>query len=175
MVTTSAEPRPQRIWWGIGLGTILQVISYGSILLGALAAIADEELESGPSFALGFTLVPIVCATVAFVSAHERASMATLKGMGIWLVVGLPLGLLNPIAGLSVGFTAAGAFTLRPTVLSPGKARFWAVILTAAYLLLLVFIVPEAAILAGALTPLLAIRAADIYSERAEAKREAAV
>ena len=172
MVTLSAEPSPQRLLWGIGAGTIVQIISYGSILLGALAAIAEEDLESGPAFALGFILVPVVCATVAFLSAHDRASMATLKGMGIWLVIGLPLGLFNPIVGLSVGFTASGAFTLRSTVLAPGKARAWAVVLTAVYLLALAFIVPEAAILAGAITPLLAIRAADIYTERAEARRE---
>ena len=101
-----------------------------------------------------------------------RAAMAVLKGMGIWLVLGLPLSLANPIMGLATGFTAAGVFTIRTTALRPGRARWLAVLLTAAYLLLLVAILPQAAILAGALTPLLAIRAADLYSERREALAE---
>lgn len=169
-----AEPRPERLWWAIGIGTLLQLISYGAIIVGVVAAASEEEIAAGPAFALGFLLVPAVCASVAFISRHERAPMATLKGMGLWIVVGLPLGLVNPVAGIASGFVASGAVTLRPTVLAPGRARTWAVVLTTSYLFALVLILPQAAMLAGALTPLLAVRAADIYSERAESRRDSA-
>lgn len=160
------EASTRRLWWAIAIGTVIQIVSFGSILVGALAAASEEDVAGGPAFALGFVLVPVVCATVAFASAHERAAMATLKGMGVWLVLGLSLGVLNPVVGLSTAFAASGAFTLRATVDRPGKARAVAVLLTAAYLLVLVLVLPQAALLAGAVTPLLGIRAADIYSER---------
>ena len=92
--------------------------------------------------------------------------MATLKAMGVWLVLALSLGLLNPVSGLSVAFGAAGVFTLRRPVSTTTFARSAAVVLTGMYVLLLVVILPEAGIFAGAVTPLLAVRSADIYRER---------
>ena len=168
----SDEPNTRRIWLGIAVATMFQSISYGSIIVGAVASLSEGDVPAGPAFAVGFALVPVVCLAAAFISAQQRASMAVLKGMGIWLILGLPLSLANPIVGLATGFTAAGVFTIRPTALRPGRARWFAVLLTAAYLLLLVAILPQAAILAGALTPLVAIRAADIYTERKEALSE---
>lgn len=158
----------RRIWWAIGIGTVVQTISYVALIGGAIASASDETLAAGPVFALGFILVPVVSAIVAFVSRHERAPIATLKGMGIWLVVGLPLGVMNPISGLSAGFAASGVFTLRPLALRPGRRRWLAVLALLAYVTLLVFILPQAALFAGAATPLLALRVADMLSERAE-------
>lgn len=168
----SNEPDIRRIWLGIALATVPQTISYGSIIVGAVASVTEGDVPAGPAFAIGFALVPLVFVAAAFGSAQRRAATSVLKGMGIWLVLGMPMSLANPIVGLSVGYTAAGVFTLRTTAVRPAKARWLAVLITAAYLLVLIVILPQAAILAGALTPLLAIRAADVYSERKEALRE---
>jgi hypothetical protein len=46
--------------------------------------------------------------------------------------------------------------------------------MTAGYVTLLVVILPQAGVFAGAVTPLLAIRGADIWSERDIAKRGSA-
>jgi hypothetical protein len=137
--------------------------------LGAVASATDGAIAAGPPFTIGFALVPLVCAATAFISSRQRAAIATVKGMGIWLVVALPLSLANPIVGLSTGFAASGAFTLRSTVVKPGRNRTLGVLFVVLYLAVLVSILPQAAILAGALSPLLVIRAADIYSERREA------
>ena len=162
------EEGPKRIWWAIGVATIIQAVAFASLFTGALLSVSDETLAAGPAFALGFVLVPVVCALAAFVSGHKRAPLATLKGMGVWLIVALPLSLANPIIGLSSGFAASGAFTLKALALSPGKRRAWAVVALTLYMALLVAVLPQAALLAGAVTPLLAIRVADMISERAE-------
>ncbi len=157
-----------RLWWAIGIGTLIQTIAYGSFLLGVFASQAEQPEAAGPAFALGFVLVPIVCALVSFISSHESAPKATMKGMGIWLVVALPLGLFNPATGLTAGFAASGMFTLRSTAMVYKKRRLIAVGVVAVYITLLVIILPQAALFAGAVTPLLAIRAADLYAEKAE-------
>lgn len=162
------EEGPRRIWWAVGAGTIIQTVAFVSLILGAVISVSDETVAAGPAFALGFVLVPVVCALVAFISGHERAPLATLKGMGVWLIVALPLGLANPITGLSAGFAAAGAVTLRADLLRPGKSRAVAVLVQAAYVSLLLAVLPQAALFAGAVTPLLAIRIADMFTERTE-------
>ena len=162
----AGQVRPGRIWLAIGLGTVVQTISFGSLLLGALASLSDEPSAAGPAFALGFTLVPIVFVLVAFVSGVTRAPLATLKAMGLWLLIALPFGLVNPVIGLCAGFTAGAAVTLRHTESHKRGARAAATLIAAAYVAVLVFTFTQAGIFAGAVSPLLAVKAADIYSER---------
>lgn len=145
-----------------------------SLMLGVFASSTEEALAAGPAFALGFILVPVACATVAFASRHPRAPIATLKGMGAWLVVALPLSLMNPVTGLSAGFAASGSLTLRSDTLKPGRYRTFAIIGTAIYVTILLVILPQAAIVAGALTPLLAIRVGDLMTEQKEKGQEEA-
>jgi hypothetical protein len=158
--------RQGRIWLAIGLGTVAQTISFGSLLLGALASQSDEASAAGPAFALGFALVPIVFVLVAFVSGVARAPLAALKAMGLWLLIALPFGLVNPVIGLCAGFTAGAAVTLRHTESHQRGARAVATLIAIAYVAVLVFTFTQAGIFAGAVSPLLAMRAADIYSER---------
>lgn len=160
----AAPVNTRRVWLAIGLGTTLQTISYGSLLFGAIVSQSDDPTGGGSAFALGFLLAPTVFAVVAFVSGHPRAPLATLKGMGLWLIVALPFGLLNPVTGLTLGFTAAAAVTLRGEE-GLGRIRSIAVVAAGVWVSVLVFILPEAGIFAGAVTPLLAIRAADVYAE----------
>lgn len=136
-------------------------------MLGVLASISEDFPDAaGPTFALGFGLVPVVAAVVAFVSGHRSAPKATLKAMGAWVVVAIPLALLNPITGFSTGFAAAGAFSLRPDAFYSGKTRALAVGLLLVYVTVLVLILPQAAMFAGAVTPLLVIKAADVRSSK---------
>lgn len=156
----------RRTWIAIAIGTGIQVISFGALLFGALISLSDEPIPAGPSFALGFILAPATFASVAFISGHEKAPIATLKAMGVWLVLALSLGILNPVTGLCVAFGAAGVITLRRDEWASTWTRSIAVVLTGLYVLLLVVILPEAGIFAGAVTPLLSTRAADMYQAR---------
>lgn len=152
----------------MGVGTLIQAISYGSILLGALAAQSDEDLAAGPAFALGFGLVPMVFVVVALISRRRNAPVSILKAMGAWLVFALPLGLFNPVTGLVAGFSAGGALTLRAPEVMTKRWRARAAILGTIYVTGLVLVIPRAGIFAGAVTPLLIIRAADFYAERSD-------
>jgi uncharacterized membrane protein len=173
-VTTASQPENlKRVWLAIGLGTVVQAISFGSLLLGAVASVSDQPEAAGPAFAIGFGLVPIVLVIIAFGSGRFGAASAVLKGMGLWLLVALPVGLINPVTGMCAGFTAAAAVTLRREEGIAFRPRVAAVVMASGYVTLLVVLLPQAGIFAGAITPLFAIRGADIWSERENAKREA--
>jgi hypothetical protein len=116
-------------------------------------------------------MVPLVLLIVAFGSGRLGPAAAVLKGMGLWLLVALPLSLANPVTGICAGFTAAAAVTLHRAEGVPFKPRVAAIVMTAGYVTLLVAVLPQAGVFAGAVTPLLAIRGADIWSERENAKR----
>jgi hypothetical protein len=128
--------------------------------------VGDDPAAAGPAFALGFGLVPVVFVVTAFVSARVAAPVSILKAMGLWLLFALPLGLINPVTGLCAGFCAGGALALRRSENPVRRARAIAGALTVVYVTVLVVTLPQAGLFAGAVTPLLSIRAADIYSER---------
>lgn len=173
MTTDSPPENLKRIWLAIGIGTILQAISFGSLLLGAVASQSDTPEAGGPAFAIGFAIIPLVLVVVTFGSGTLGPAGAVLKGMGLWLLVALPLSLANPVTGICAGFTAAAAVTLRRAEGIPFKPRVAAIVMAAGYVTLLVVVLPQAGVFAGAVTPLLAIRGADIWSEREAAKRGA--
>jgi hypothetical protein len=161
---TTAQDGYKRSWLAIGLGTMVTVVSYSSILVAIVAARSDTPEASGPAFALGFALVPVVFVTVAFVSGRRAAPMAVLKGMGLWLVIGLPLALLNPVFGLCMGFGIGGVVTLRRGESASWIVRTISVALIAVYCLVMVFIIPPLGILSGGLLPLAALGIADYYT-----------
>jgi hypothetical protein len=115
---------------------------------------------------LGFGLVPIVFVIVAFGSAAGSAPSAIVKAMLIWLVIALPVGLLNPVSGLTAAFGAGAAFALRRTDHHRRWVRGIAVLIGTIYVTALVLTLPQAGVFAGAVTPLLAVKAADLYLER---------
>lgn len=169
--TRPSEADPRRVWAAIVVGTILQVVAYGSFLLAVVSTQSDTPEAAGPAFALGFSLVPIVFVAVALISGKERAPIATLKAMGLWLLVTLPLGIVNPVTGLCAGYGVGGALTLRSTVTDSLRPRLVAVAVTALYATVLVVLVPPAGILTGAVAPLLVVKFGDYYVERREAVR----
>ncbi len=154
-----------RTWLAIAVGTVIQIVSFGSILVGALASTGDQQVAAGPAYALGFGLVPVVFVLVAFVSSVQGAPLAILKAMGLWLILALPLGLVNPVVGLCAGFSAGATVTLRRPEEPKKWARAIAAAVTVVYVTVLVLILPQAGIFAGAVTPLLAMRVADGYSD----------
>lgn len=173
-MTTDTQPENlKRVWLAIGFGTILQAISFGSLLLGAVASQSDTPEAGGPAFAIGFAIVPLVLVVVAFGSGRVGPAAAVLKGMGLWLLVALPFSLIHPAIGISAGFTAAAAVTMHRAEGIPFKPRVIAIVMAAGYVTLLVVVLPQAGLFAGAVTPLLAIRGADIWSERENARRGA--
>jgi hypothetical protein len=84
--------------------------------------------------------------------------------MGLWLLVALPLGLFNPVFGLCAGFGIGGVVTLKEDETDRWFARSVAVLLAAAYSLLMLFVIPGLGLLSGGLLPLASLGLADYYT-----------
>lgn len=154
----------RRAWLAIGLATIVQLVSYSSLLVAIVATQSDEPEAAGPTFALGFALVPVVFVVVAFVSGRSRAPIQVLKAMGLWLVIGLPLGLLNPVFGLCAAFGFGGVITLKGDETTSWRARSVAVGALSIYVLAVLFIIPALGLISGGVLPLAVLGLADYFS-----------
>lgn len=153
----------RKSWIAIGLGTIVMVISYASLLVAIVASRSDTPQAAGPAFAVGFALVPVVFVTVAFMSGRRYAPTAVLKAMGLWLLIALPLGLFNPVFGLCVAFGIGGVVTLKAPDTDSWKSRTVAVLLVASYSLMMLFVVPALGLTSGGLLPLASLGLMDWY------------
>lgn len=159
---------PRRKWTAIGVATLLMLVSYWSILFAVTLGNSEGEAAqnaTGP-LALGFALIPFVFLALAFLSGHKRAPGAVLKAMGLMLLIALPLGLANMVFGLVAGFGAGGVVALRAEEYHSLRTRALAVAIAVVYTLLMLFIIPEAALLTGGFVSLLAVGIADSFSER---------
>ncbi len=162
----SEEPSYRRSWLAISLGTVVVMISYSS-LLAAIVSSREASAATGPVFALGFSLVPVVYVVVAFVSGRQKAPMAVLRAMGVWLMVALPLSLLNPVFGLSAGYGIGGVLTLKEGDTDRWQARTVAVLTVAAYAFGILVLVPSLTalgVLSGGFLALPALGLADSYT-----------
>jgi len=164
----------KRSWLAIGIATIVMMISYSSLLVAIVAAQSDTPEASGPAFAVGFSLVPLVFLAVAFMSGKQGAPIATLKAMGVWLLIALPLGLFNPVFGLCAGFGMGGVLTLRARETDRWKSRALGVLAASLYSLAMLFIVPAIGLISGGLLPLAVLGLVDYYSDNRAASASSA-
>jgi hypothetical protein len=162
---TNEDQSYKRSWLAIGLGTVVLMVSYSSLLVAIVSTRSDTPEAATPAFTVGFALVPFVFLTLAFVSGRSSAAAAVLKAMGLWLLIALPLGLLNPVFGLCAGFGMGGVVTLRVRETDQTAARVVAVLLASAYSLMMLFLVPALGLLSGGLVPLAALGLADYYTQ----------
>lgn len=137
--------------------------SYWLIIVGATGLFRPDGERALGWVWLGLGLVPFVFLALAFGSLNPRASGGVLKALGLFLVVGLPLGVLGPALGIPAGFAVGGAFALRPledhaNVL---RARLIAVAAGVLYLGILWVIVPLFAVWVGAVLPFAVLGLAD--------------
>jgi hypothetical protein len=172
---TSEDQSYKRSWLAIGLSTIVLMVSYSSLLVAIVATRSDTPEASGPTFALGFALVPVVFVAVAFLSGRRNAPTSVLKAMGVWLLVALPLGLFNPVFGLCVGYGMGGVLTLKENDTDRWQTRTIAVLLVATYSLAMLWVIPAIGLLSGGISPLASLGLADYYTRhRALSAREEA-
>jgi hypothetical protein len=136
----------------------------------AAAFAVDDGTGEGSSVDLrlafvGIAVAPFVFVALGFLSRNPRAPRWVLIAMGLLLVVGLTVGLIDPLLGAVVGFGLGGALVLnRPDV---ERVIFWrlaAVAFTAVYVLVLLVIIPPAGVFTGAVLPLIMIGFADEYA-----------
>ncbi|MFQ5516771.1 MAG: hypothetical protein ACE5E8_04280 [Acidimicrobiia bacterium] len=165
MVSTQDTVTPRRTWFAIASATIVLLVSYWSIVLAFVAG----NVEGGPRavgpLALGLALMPFVFLVLAFLSGHRRAPGAVVRALGLVLLIGVPLVLVNLVFGLVAGFGSGGIMTLRAEKHHRMRARWMAVAVAATYVLLLMFVAPEVGLLTGGFIPFLAVGFADSVVE----------
>ncbi len=128
---------------------------------------ADGERSSiQPELAMiGLAIAPFAFIALGFISRNPAAPKRVLQAMGLLLVVGLSIGLLDPVFGAAVGFGIGGALVLnRPDIPRLMYWRFGAVVFLAMYTVVLFVVALPAGVLAGALLPFLMIGFADEYA-----------
>lgn len=162
---TEQDQSYKRSWLAIGIGTIVLMVSYGSLLTATATTASETPEAAGPLFALGFALVPLVYVAVAFLSGRSNAPMAVLKGMGVWMLVALPLGLLHPVFGYCAGFGMGGVLTLKERDTDRWQTRSIAVFIAATYSLGMLFVYAPIGVLSGGLLSLASLGLADAYTE----------
>lgn len=151
------HPRSQPLslrgrWLAIIAASAVYQFSYWPLLAGTTV----EDGGGVGLLAFGLGLVPFVFLTAAFASRHPNAAGATLRAMGWFLLVGLPLGLmLEPILGTAVGVALGSAVALAPVEgIETRRVRYYAVVGIGIYLTLLVLLVPGFAIISAAVLPI---------------------
>lgn len=150
----------------MGLSTALMVASYLMFLYGLSAVSGQETTFGGGLIGIALGLVPGVFAVAALVSQRERPVSATMAAMALWFVVTAPLALADIPVALVAGFGAGGIVALRKRTANRTTYRIVAVLITVVYTLALRALLPEVGLFAGSALPLLAITAADIYTEK---------
>lgn len=150
-------------WLVIALATVALQFSYWSFVRSAMSAMDDES--SLGLLALGLGLAPLVFVVLAFGSRHPNAPLGVLKAMGLFLVVGAPLGLLDVVVGVSTAYAAGGVAALRREPESHSlRWRIGAVVLLAVYLVVIV-VARDLQRMSGAVLPFLVLGIADSVHE----------
>jgi hypothetical protein len=155
----------RRNWIAIVAATPLMMFSYFTY---AAAFVDDEGGRSSVQLELAFVglaVAPFVFIVLGFVSRNPAAPKRVLAAMGLLLLVGLTLGLLDPLVGAATGFGLGGALVLnRPGI---SRVMFWrigAVVFTAIYMSFLLVVAVPAGVFTGAILPLMMIGFADEYA-----------
>ncbi|MFA9446439.1 hypothetical protein [Egicoccus sp. AB-alg6-2] len=155
------ELSPRRRWLAIIAASLVMQFAYWPIVTALGASHAGDPVPAD-LVAFGLALVPLTFLVLAFGSRHRGAPGAVLKAMGLFLLVGLPVVLLNPVVGLFAGFGAGGVVAQRRLGGVGLRTRIVTLVVASAYVLLLIAIgATDFAIVSAAALPLATTGIAD--------------
>lgn len=177
MSTATGEPNllvdlRRQNWIAITVATILMMVSYFAYAAAFVDPETGERTVEPMPMLVGLAIAPFVFIALGFVSKNPRAPKLVLAAMGLLLIVGLTIGLLDPLVGAATGFCLGGALVLnRPAI---ERLMFWrlgAVVFTALYMLVLLVVVPPAGVFTGGILPLMMVGFADEYAAWSAARQ----
>ena len=162
-VTQEAEERRAnaRRWLAVALATVLMVMDFILFVFGFATGTGEETILAGGMIGIGLGLVPGVFVVAALVSHHQRGFRAAALATVLWAVVVAPISIVNLPVALVAGFGAGGVVAFRREEAHSYRSRVVAVVICAAYTLVVQTISPAAGILAGAPLPFAAIAIVD--------------
>lgn len=155
---------PRGRWFAIAGATAAMQFSYWPLAFAAAAA--GRDVTTGGALAFGFGFVPFVFLILAFGSRHPRAPGAVLRALGLFLVFGIPIVLLDAVVGMVAGFGAGGIAALRRE--EERHSRRWRIVAVAAasvYTIIVLVISAELALFTGAVLPFAVLGIADQVHE----------
>jgi len=161
----------RRKWAVVAVGTLIVMMSMWPIIIAVAASGSDspDAPEAAPFAAFGLAMAPLVFVAVAFGSRNRHAAGVTVGAMGLFLVVALPIGLIDTTTGLVAAYGAGGVIALRAELEHRFRGRVIAVALAAIYTVVVMSVVPALGIALAPLLPLTAVAIADVFMEyRAE-------
>lgn len=169
---------PKKKWRAITLATLVLVPGFWVLLAGIVSAASDTAADSpnvAAGLAFGLAVIPFVFLVAAVMTGQHNPGSATLKAMGLAVLIGIPASALagDAVTGIVAGVGAGGIAAIRADLDHTTKSRAAAVAIAALYTLVLVRTVSLLALLPAPVFPLTAIGLADHFSERRRA-REAA-
>jgi hypothetical protein len=151
----------------IGISTVVLFLDYTMFIFAFAAASEGEEAAfSGGLLGIALGLVPAVFLCLAAMSQRLHAVRWVAAASGLWVAVGAPIALLDLPSGLVAGYGAGAIVAFRRDDEHSVKFRAAAVAICTLYVLVLGRIIPEAALMVGAVLPFLAVGFADSISER---------
>jgi len=177
-VTTATDPAEaiervrRRNWIAIIAATPLMMFSYFTYGASFVDGEGDRTSIQLELAAIGLAIAPFVFIVLGFVSRNPYAPKRVLQSMGLLLLVGLSIGLLDPLLGATTGFGLGGALVLnRPDVTRLMFWRLGAVGFTSIYTMILLVVALPAGVFTGAILPLMMIGFADEYAAWSAARR----
>jgi hypothetical protein len=161
---------PRKKWRAILLATLVLAPAFWAIVGGMVSAASDtaDAPAAAPYIAFGLAVIPFVFVVLAFLSEHPRAPGASVKGMIVSLLVGIPVSALaqDAVTGMIAGLGAGGILAMRMDLSHTVKARVIAVVAVTVYCFFLLRTVSELALLIGPALPFTSLGIADHLSER---------
>ena len=158
------------------IATLVLVPSYWSVLAGLVSLTSDsaDAPPAGPFIAFGLVLIPFVFIVLAFLSEHPRAPGAVVKGMGLALIVGIPVSAIaaDAVTGLVAAVGAGGIAALRADRPEAWKARAIAVLVVSVYVYLMIRVAGDVTLLLAPTLPFTCLGVADHLLERRTEKEE---
>ena len=167
---------PQQKWKAITIGTLVLLPAFWGMLIG-LVSVASDDPGGGVAnpaafIAFGLALVPFAFLVLAFVSGHPSAPMATVKAMGLFLLVGIPVSAIaaDAVTGLVAAAGAGGIAALRASEVGTWKTRALGVAFACVYTLVLARAAGAIILISVPAFPFTSIGLADHFAERRQAR-----
>ena len=171
----AAPLSPQQKWKAITIGTLVLLPAFWGMLIGLVSVASDDTGIANPAafIAFGLALVPFAFLVLAFVSGHPTAPMATVKAMGLFLLIGIPVSAIaaDAVTGLVAGAGAGGIVALRMGEVGTWKTRALGVAFACAYTLVLARAAGAIVLLSVPAFPFTSIGLADHFAERRRARQ----
>lgn len=167
-MTTAFGKEPLSVrgrWIVIIVATVVLQFSYWLAVVSVWADPGEELVTAG--MLLGLAAVPFVFMLLAFASRHPRAPWAVVRAMALFVIVGIPLGILHIASGVAAGYAAGGIAALRgPEGVRHAAARIAMVVAVSFSITIILAVAPGPGLVLGALLPFPALGLADWVAAR---------